>query len=180
MRHESIMIAPYPTVRETLIVPDVEENFAILQDIVTAIRTIRGELRISPSTKITAGVRADDRKLRNELEIFKSYIERLAGLGTFAFDEPRPHGSASAVVRGMEVYVPLGGLIDIDAERQRLSKETERLSKLIETTRAKLGNESFVERAKPDVVELERKKLEDSESALVKVEKFLSELESLQ
>ncbi len=177
-RFASIMQANFPTYQATLVEESVEAQFSRLQDVVNAIRNIRGELRIPHTTRIPAGVRADHSKLANEWEPFADFVIRLAGLSEFEMDQHRPKGSASAIVQGIEVYVPLQGLIDVNAERARLSKEDERLLKLVEGTKAKLSNPSFVERAKPEVVESEREKLSELEHAHEKIRRFLDELEA--
>lgn len=177
-RHASIMQADFPQYQLALVDENVEAQFSKLQDVVNAIRNIRGELRIVPSLRIPAGLRADKHQLSKEWEPLVDSVVRLAGLSEFELDKQRPKGSASAIAQGLEVYVPLHGLIDVAAERARLSKEDERLLKLVEGTKAKLSNPSFVERAKPEVVDSEREKLGDLEHAHEKIRRFLDELES--
>jgi valyl-tRNA synthetase len=70
----------------------------------------------------------------------------------------RPKASASAVVDGTEIFIPLAGIIDLDAERKRLEKEIARLQGLIDSIGNKLANNSFIERAPKDVIEKEREK----------------------
>jgi len=178
-RIETILRAPYPPVREELIDRDVEQHFAELEGIVSAIRNIRGELGINPSDRIIAGVHSDSGKIAGELSDYAAYIVRLAGLETLEFDQPRPKGSASTVLGRMEVYVPLAGVVDVEGEKARLRKEEERLVKLAAGTQKKLANENFVSRAKPEVVENERRKLADAETALTKIRRVISELESI-
>jgi valyl-tRNA synthetase len=88
----------------------------------------------------------------------------------------KPESSASAVIRGGTLFVPLAGLIDVALERKRLSKESDRLSGLIRGSEGKLANDSFVSRAKPDVVEREREKLESLRGDLAKVTQALRDL----
>ncbi|MCB9366108.1 MAG: valine--tRNA ligase [Calditrichaeota bacterium] len=177
-RHASIMQASFPGYIEALVDSSVEAQFSKLQDVVSAIRNIRGELRIAPSLRIAAGLRSDHRHIAEEWDLFSDFVMRLAGLSEFSIDKARPKGSASAIVQGLEVFVPLHGLIDVHAERARLGKEDERLLKLVEGTRAKLANANFVERAKPEVVEAEREKLSELEHAHEKIRRFLDELEA--
>ncbi|MBL0060930.1 MAG: valine--tRNA ligase [bacterium] len=178
LRFTSIMQANFPTYQASLVEEKVEAQFSRLQDVVNAIRNIRGELRIPHTTRIPAGVRGDHVKLAKEWEPFADFVIRLAGLSEFEMDQHRPKGSASAIVQGIEVYVPLQGLIDVNAERARLTKEDERLLKLVEGTKVKLSNPSFVERAKPEVVETEREKLSELEHAHDKIRRFLDELDA--
>ncbi|MCB1059234.1 MAG: valine--tRNA ligase [Calditrichaeota bacterium] len=177
-RHASIMQAEFPTFQKSLVDRNVEAQFSKLEDVVTAIRNIRGELRIPPSSRIPAGIRSDHDKLSKEWESLADFVIRLAGLSEFETDRHRPKGSASAIVQGIEVYVPLHGLIDVAAERARLGKEDERLLKLVSSTKSKLANENFVSRAKPEIVEAEREKLSELEHAHQKIRRFLEELEA--
>lgn len=179
-RHASIMVAQYPKYESALVLPEVEEQFSKLQDVVTALRNIRGELRLVPSLRVPAGIRMDHKKLAHEWDAFADFVVRLAGLSELHLDGTRPKGSASAVVQGIEVYVPLHGIIDISAERARLLKEDERLVKLVEGTKSKLSNANFIERAKPEVVEAEREKLAELEHAHMKIRRFIEELEAAQ
>jgi valyl-tRNA synthetase len=88
----------------------------------------------------------------------------------------KPAAAASAVLEGATLFVPLAGVIDLGVERRRLEKERERLANLVAATHAKLGNASFVERAKPEVVQAERDKLASLESDAAKVESAIADL----
>jgi valyl-tRNA synthetase len=88
----------------------------------------------------------------------------------------KPAGSASAVIRGGTLYVPLEGVIDLEVERGRLRKDRDRLRNLISGAEKKLANENFVKRAKPEVVDREREKLDSLRGDLQKVEGALADL----
>jgi valyl-tRNA synthetase len=178
-RAESIMFAPFPQVRKDLIDTTVEDEFALLESTISALRNIRGELRVNNSVKMTAGILGATDEQLTFLRDFAPFVERLAGLEKLTFGDPKPRGSASAVVRGIEVFVPLGGLIDLNVELARLAKEQERLSKLVQGSRAKLANPQFIENADPEVVESERGKQKDLEAALEKVNRYIEEIKSL-
>ena len=80
------------------------------------------------------------------------------------------------MVGGSEIFVPLEGLIDLDAERARIEKEIARLQQAIEATERKLANESFVARAPQDVVEKEREKLASFRTTVEKLQANLIHL----
>jgi valyl-tRNA synthetase len=88
----------------------------------------------------------------------------------------KPPFSASAVLTDATLFVPLGGVIDLDVERARLAKEKGRLSNLIQGAQTKLANESFVARAKPEIVAAERDKLQSLRGDLAKVETAIADL----
>jgi len=176
---ETIMFAPFPAMRSEFINDEVEEEFSLLQNVVNTLRTIRGELRIPQSTRMKAGIHGDSRAHTEFLQELSPFIIRLAGLERLDFGTDKPKGSASAVVRGLEVYVPLEGLLDLKAERARLAKEHERLMKLVEGARGRLANPKFVENAAEEVVAAERQKLFDLEAALQKVDRYCREIDSI-
>ena len=80
--------------------------------------------------------------------------------------------AASAVVRGAEVFLPLEGLIDLDAERERLVREADKLAARPRGhARSKLSNQDFLAKAKPEVVERERERLDQLEETLAKLKR---------
>jgi valyl-tRNA synthetase len=88
----------------------------------------------------------------------------------------KPKASASAVVKGCDIFIPLEGLIDLDVERTRIEKEITRLSSSLEGVKKKLSNENFVAKAPADVIEKERTKMEDWEKSLEKLRTIIADL----
>jgi valyl-tRNA synthetase len=86
-------------------------------------------------------------------------------------DAVRPGVAAAAVVRGLEVWLPLAGIIDLEAERMRLAREADRVLHDLESTRRKLQNQDFLTKAKKEVVERERQKLEQLEETVAKLQR---------
>ncbi|MFH1011361.1 MAG: valine--tRNA ligase [bacterium] len=173
---ETIMLAPYPRARPDMIDRNVEQEFAVLEAVVSALRNIRGELRIRPDVKIHPVVVGASAEKREFLAKMMSHVCDLSRTDTVVFSNEKPKGSASAVIEDFELFVPLGGLIDAKAEKGRLGKERERLLKLVAGTRRKLADENFVRRAPQDIVEREREKLGELEAALTKVERHYTEI----
>ncbi len=134
-----------------------------LREIVSEIRRIRSEMNVAPSKQIPL-VFADggdaDRKLATKFEPQLRFLARVESLRWLGADEAEPAASA-AVVGTLRVLIPLGGLIDLDAERARLKKELARLEGEIAKCNGKLGNAQFVSGAPHAVVEQERKRLVD-------------------
>ncbi|MGH7353163.1 MAG: valine--tRNA ligase, partial [Candidatus Rokuibacteriota bacterium] len=127
------------------------------------------EMRISPAVMLDAMVRPA-RAHRKLLGGARALVEALArcrlGVDPAA---TRPRASALGVVGETEIYVALEGLVDLDAERQRLDKEIRRAEEAIGFTRAKLTRPEFVERAPAEVVEKEREKLAAEEARRAKL-----------
>jgi valyl-tRNA synthetase len=102
-------------------------------------------------------------------------IRALAKLGNVTIVESgeAPENAATAVQHGVQVFVPLGDLVDLDEERRRLEGELEKARKYADTLRKKLDNESFVSKAPPQVVETEKTKLAEADSRIPKLEEQL-------
>lgn len=174
----SIMVSPWPEVDERLIDTKAEQDMQIVMDTILAVRNIRGEMNIPPSLQISAIIRTEDSALAEHLEKNAVYVKTLARarelvIGTNA---SKPEAAASAVINGAEIFVPLEGLIDLAAERNRLEKEITRLSKDMEVISKKLMNRSFVERAPKAVVEKDTARLEELKAKLKKLEQNLKML----
>ena len=107
------------------------------------------------------------------------YLETLAGLSKMevrAGDSPKPAKAMTAVVEGVEVFLPLAGMVDLDLEIKRLQKELLTLEEERKRLTGKLANEQFVTKAPPAVVEKERKKLAALEIDYEKIQNRLAEL----
>ncbi len=170
---ESISTSVYPVVDESLINPAAEEEMDFVQDIITAIRNIRGEMNIPPSKFVTAFM-----KSKNVKQHQINYIKKIARVENITVDENllKPGASASAVIKGCEIYIPLEGLIDLDVERSRLQKEIDRIEGALTGINKKLSNENFVNNAAADVVERERQKQKDWKDKLHKYNELLASL----
>ncbi len=170
---ESISITDMPELNENLIDIEAEAEMEFIQDVVTAIRNIRGEMNIPPSKKINLYIKSDKVK---ESQI--NYIKSLGRVEEFKFakDLEKPQASANAVIKDAEIFIPLEGLIDIKVEREKLEKEINRLTGMLVGVEKKLSNERFVNNAPAEVVENERSKKEDWQSSIDKLKSILAEL----
>jgi valyl-tRNA synthetase len=161
---DSIMIAPYPRPARNLVDAAAERDMAMLMGVVTAVRNIRGEMRIPPGTMLSVTIKADGAEaalLRAHPALVQSLARATLGVEAAAV---RPRNSALAIVGAAEVYVALEGIVDLAAERQRLEKEIRRVEESIGFVRAKLGRPEFTERAPAEIVDKEREKLTQQEA----------------
>jgi len=170
---ESISVSLLPDISEDLIDKSAEEDFEFVESVVTAIRNIRGEMNIPPSKFVNAFLNTD--KVSEE-QIF--YIESLARVEEIvaAPNVEKPKASASAVVKGCDIFIPLEGLIDLEVERNRIEKEMKRLEGALVGVNKKLSNKRFTDSAPKDVVEKENMKKENWEESLEKFKAILTEL----
>jgi valyl-tRNA synthetase len=156
----------------------VETEMDFVQRGIDAVRQIRGEMGIPPSKEIRLVIRTGEAHPPAMLERYEGYLKRLARV--FALEVvtggDRPMHAAVAVVDGEEFFVPLEGLIDLDVERGRLTREIERISSLLAAVKSKLANTGFTNRAPKEVVDKEKEKLASFELHLEKLRNSLRQL----
>jgi valyl-tRNA synthetase len=175
----SIMDAAYPEFDSALVDEDAEARMRVVQEIVSGVRNVRAEMRIPPEKALGICVATDDTLVRSLAQAMEKNIStqaKLNGLRLLPAGSARPKYAASIVGQTWEVWVPLEGLIDIDAERARLTKEKERLLQELKRVRAKLANTGFTANAPEEVVALERDKLASWESRLARLDAGLQDL----
>ncbi len=170
---ESISTSQFPVFDSKMINEKAEQEIEFVQQVITAIRNIRGEMNISPAKPIKVYLKSD--QLTEEQQRYIKSLVRVEELFVEA-NIQKPKASASAVVKGCEVYIPLEGLIDIEVERQRIEKEITRITGSLAGVKKKLSNESFVAKAPANIIENEKTKMQDWESALVKLKAIYDDL----
>ena len=165
------MLAPYPNSQPEKIDSDAESKVAKLKAHTEAIRTLRGEMNISPAQKVPAVTDSP------EIMPFRSYLQPLnkvseiAVISTGAFNKT----DAPMAVVG-EVRLKLKMQVDVTAERARLQKEISRLEGEIARANANLTNPNFVERAPSAVVAQEKERLASFSATLTKLRPQLDKL----
>jgi valyl-tRNA synthetase len=173
----SIMVADFPSPDESLVDGQSEEQMAVVMDLTTAIRNIRGEMNVAPAAQVDAVVFGPDR-LTSVVKEHGHYIEDLARLSALKMrqDGDRPQVAASAVVRELELFVPLAGVLDFTEESNRLRKEISKLESELDRSEKKLANKTFLDRAPVDVVAKEKDKFERLGGKLRKLQTQLGRL----
>jgi len=169
---ETLALAGWPKAKKAWFDAGVEREVAFLQEVVTAVRNLRVEQKIAPGKSVPVVVRGTAEQL-DLLERLQSQILPLARIETLtlARDGSRPQVAASAVVGGAEIFLPLAGLVDLDEERARLAREAEKLHTDLEGVKKKLRNQDFLAKARPEIVEKEKTRLEQLEETLDKLKK---------
>ncbi|MFZ2198862.1 MAG: valine--tRNA ligase [Thermodesulfovibrionales bacterium] len=173
---ESIVTAGYPVnlIRE----PVAEEHMSIIMEAVTGIRTIRGELNLSPSLELKAYIKTLSEDAAAVLSGNLTYFKKLAKADVIEIgvDVKKIKGSSVAVRNHVEVYVPLEGLLNLDLEIERLKKEEAKIEESIIFLNKKLLSEAFLKKAPKEVIAKEQDKLEE---CLRKKERILENLQKL-
>ena len=175
---EALIIAEWPQADEAWLNDAAEAEMAQLQDVVGAVRNIRGTMRIPPGKRVDVVFKTPSPDALATLTAAQNYVKELGRIDTLTMgaDVERPAQSASAVVGEIEVFVPLAGVIDLDVERKRLEKEIGGLEKAVGGLEKKLGNEAFLKNAPADVVETERARQAEYQATLTKLQENLAVL----
>jgi valyl-tRNA synthetase len=173
----SISVAPWPAPDSRAVDSEALKEFGLVQELVSAIRTIRAEYGVQPGQVVRTVVAGDHGVTAAALKQERPTVMRLAKLSELSFGESRERVGGHAVLSdGTAVFVPLGEAIDVGRECSRLGSEVDRLARLVESQEKKLGNQQFVSRAPSDVVERERQKLttwQEQREVLVKKRELL-------
>ncbi len=159
-REGSIMKAVFPldnpsTKKTVTVYKEAEEHMELLINIITGIRTVRGEMNIPPSLSLNVIVQSADEIVRKTLKEHKNILLNLAKLDEITIEKPgsRPAKAATAIVDSSTVFILLEGIVDFSNEVLRLSKEIKKAEKELITMSKKLANESFLSKAPVDVVD---------------------------
>ena len=165
VRGDTVMLQPYPHAGDFPADEEAEREIGWVQALVLAVRQIRGELNISPARRIGVLLRDAGAEDESRLVRHRRWLERLAGIDSFTLLAPGASApqSAAALVGTLTVLVPMAGLIDADAEAERLGRLLARAQLDLEKTRARLANDNFVRNAPAEVVTLERERASELE-----------------
>jgi valyl-tRNA synthetase len=157
--------------------PAIEARIAFLQDVVRSIRDIRSKYTIPPQARVAVRIRATD-EVAASLRATMDLLRTMAGLESVdvAPDVQRTPDAATAIVGPVEVYVL--GVVDVEKERVRLTKQRDQLLSRIDGSQRKLANDNFLRKASAEVVQKERARLAESEAEMAHVEATLAALEA--
>ena len=157
----SIMKAAHPAdAAETFQYPESEAEMALVMEVITGIRNVRGEMNIAPSLSLQVQVQSEDEPTRQIITRHQDLIINLAKLDSLTVEKlgQRPKSSATAVVSRASIFVSLEGIIDFAKETNRLNKEIKKIAAELGTVAKKLENEGFLNKAPADVIEKVRQK----------------------
>jgi valyl-tRNA synthetase len=128
---------------------------------VSGLRSVRAEMNVPPSATAPLVMVGTSTTTSERLVRHDPAIKRLARVTDILLESEAPRGSAQIVVGEATACLPLGDLIDLDAEKARLEKAAAKVAADIDKIERKLGNEKFVANARPEIVEAEREKCQD-------------------
>ncbi|WP_439135889.1 valine--tRNA ligase [Pseudomaricurvus sp.] len=178
---ETIMTAALPQCDDSLIDQKAIVDVEWLKGVIEGVRNIRGEMNISPAKSVPlyfANGSDNDQRCLNDNRQFLMRLASLESITWLNAGEEAPM-SATGLVGDMEILVPMAGLIDVQAETARLNKEIDRITKDIQRVEGKLNNPKFVDKAPAEVVQKEKDKLADMQSALAKLAEQVKKIAEL-
>ncbi|WP_374274938.1 valine--tRNA ligase [Brevundimonas sp.] len=174
---ESLLIgADWPEFPDSFVDAEAEAEIGWLVDLVTEIRQLRGEMNVPPSAKPALTVVAPDAETTARIDRHRDLLATLARVSDIGAADAAPEGAVTLVSGGATVALSLAGIIDLDAERARLTKEIAAFDSDIAHFGKKLGNPNFVARAAAEVVEEQRAKLAEAEAGKARLQAALGRL----
>ena len=156
---DSIMSQPYPVSDDSKVDDAAVAEMEWLMAFITGVRSIRSQMNIPPKKQLPVLLKDTVELDQQRLTANQDFLSRLANLESITLLEDEAPAAATALVGKMEILIPLEGLIDKDAEIQRLDKEIAKLEKVIKQSSGKLSNDNYVAKAPATVVQKEREKL---------------------
>ncbi len=166
---DSIMSQPYPVADESKVDAAVVAEMDWVMEFIAGIRSIRSQMNIPPKKQLPVILKDSQQQDLNRVENNREFLSRLANLESIELLDGDAPAAATALVGKMEILIPLEGLIDKDAEIQRLDKEITKLKKVIKQSSGKLSNENYTAKAPAEVVQKERDKLAEMEQAVTQL-----------
>jgi valyl-tRNA synthetase len=176
---KSIALAAYPAAAEEQVDLGAETEMAILQDLIVSVRNLRAELKVEPKIKVPIEVFAHEPEIRAMLEknLEAVLLDRPANVENITFVETSLANLPGArSTSRFDVHAIYEKKIDVAAERARLTKELEKIEKQLASAQARLGDEQFLSKAPPHVVEGLRKQVEELTILREKIVAKLKEL----
>lgn len=181
---KSVMLSEFP--EEGTPFPAEAARMEDVMDVIRAVRNIRTDMNVAPSAVIGCVCLARDPETRKTLTDLAEYIRQMARVGDLVISEgaEKPRDAVSALAGGgdektIEVFVPLGGLVDFDVEEKRLTKELEKTVAEHAGVAKKLSNPEFTEKAPSEVVEKDRARLEALSEKMTKLSAGLERIRSI-
>jgi len=179
MTDEALIVAAFPEADNSLVDSQMNDDMLFVQESITAIRNLRKQLNLAPAQEISLQIRYAEDRQQTLFASYMAYFRRLAKVsemtGGIGIDKPK--AAIAAVVRNIEVFLPLSGLVDLDSERQRLGKQLEKLEKELAGINAKLNNANFLAHAKEEVVAKEKEKFTEVNTKLSLTKALLTDLQ---
>ncbi len=176
---ESITISEFPKFVESQTDEKIIDEMSLIQSTITTIRNLKKQVGLSPAKQVEILIKVPQAK---HLELFANYSSYLIALANcqapqVGVEIEKPSQSIAGVVGNLEIFMPLSGMIDMDAEKGKLKKQLQKLEKEFKVISGKLSNQKFTSSAPAAIVEKEKGKYDEVKGKMDKVEELLQGLE---
>jgi valyl-tRNA synthetase len=177
---DTIMLQSYPRSNNSWVDVDSAHSIDWLKEFIMGIRKIRSEMNIPPKQTLAVMCQQYSKDDCQQIELHRGALEKLAKLESITLlDKDEAPEAALTLVGEMRVLIPLEGLIDKEAEIERLNKDINKLEVNIKKTRNKLNNPSFKDKAPAAVVEKEQQRLDEQDQALRELQRQREKMEKI-
>ena len=175
---ETIMLADFPAVDDDLVFEEEARRFMTVIENIGALRSIRSQNGVPPSAQVSVVIRPNDPPQADTLEWGQTFLRELGRVGELTIDTnaARPEQSGAAVTGTATVFVKLGGLVDIEAEKARLQKNIDKLKQTVAQFEKKLSNPNFLERAPAAVIAEQEVRKEETQKKIDGLREHLNSL----
>ena len=175
----SIMVSAFPEYREAQTNEAIEKEIALIMEVITGIRNIRGEMNLNPGLKLKVLVKTQSSEIQQTLQYHVEYIRELARVEHLEAGSniEKPKVSASSVLGEIDLIIPLEGMMDFQEERNRIEKELKKIEKDLIFLDKKLSNPNFVKKAPVDIIEKDEQRKKSLSLKQVKLEIHLKTIE---
>ncbi len=168
---DCIIVANWPESKSYT--EDLLKRFNAFEQTVMSVRNIRASKNISPKQSLNISVKTDEAKADKG---FNTLIQKLCNISVIDYVTDKVENATSFLINGIEYFVPLNDKIDVAAEREKLKNEIEYNRGFLKSVEAKLSNQNFVSKAKPEIIANEQKKKADAEGKIKVLEEQLAGL----
>ncbi|GJL77184.1 MAG: valine--tRNA ligase [Nitrospinaceae bacterium] len=157
---KTIMTAAFPRYDDAKVDEKIEEELGLVMDIVTSARNIRGEMNLNPGLTVPLDIKTDDAPKTLLIKASAKLINELARVELRTVDASvvKAKASASSVLDGMDIIIPLEGMMDFAEEKSRVEKELKKIEKDLIFLDKKLSNQNFVKKAPPEILEKDKQR----------------------
>ena len=163
-KRELLVTSAFPDLQPTWVDEQIDTEMGLIMGIITGIRNIRSEADVHPSTRIDALILCNDPEKVKLLQSHEAAVSDMTRLSSFlvSCDAAKPDDAATYIYNDIEIFVPLKGLVDVQAELVKLAREEKKIESKYKQVTGKLSNEKFLANAPDAVVE----KVKQEEAAL--------------
>ena len=177
----SISISSWPEYEKIRAKKNLEEKVLTIQEVIKTIRNIKAEMNIPLARGIDVLINVVNNEKEELIEEHLPFIKNLAHVQSFQVGDSleKPECSATGVLEDIEIFIPLAGVIDLEAEIQRLEKKVQKTEKDMIVINKKLNNADFIQKAPENIIKKEREKIKELTDIRDRIEKNLKALKSI-